>query len=83
MAGRTQANGNQKSSRPGQRRAAAEGTWHPAPGAPEEAARIRVGLLRELAATGERLVATHLSFPYCRVAVDGDVFRWIPALWEY
>jgi glyoxylase-like metal-dependent hydrolase (beta-lactamase superfamily II) len=50
---------------------------------PEEAARLRVGLLRELAATGERLVATHLSFPYCRVAVAGDVFRLVPALWEY
>jgi glyoxylase-like metal-dependent hydrolase (beta-lactamase superfamily II) len=50
---------------------------------PEEAARLRVPLLRELAGTGERLVATHLSFPYCRVAVDGDVFRFVPALWEY
>ena len=50
---------------------------------PEELARLRVGLLRELAATGERLVATHLSFPYCRVAVAGDVFRLVPALWEY
>jgi glyoxylase-like metal-dependent hydrolase (beta-lactamase superfamily II) len=50
---------------------------------PKEAARVRVGLLRELAATGERLVATHLSFPYCRVAVAGDVFRLVPALWEY
>ena len=50
---------------------------------PEESARLRVGLLRELAATGERLVATHLSFPYCRVAVAGDVFRLVPALWEY
>jgi glyoxylase-like metal-dependent hydrolase (beta-lactamase superfamily II) len=51
---------------------------------PEEAARVRVHLLRELAATGEPLVATHLSFPsVCRVAVDGDVFRWVPALWDY
>src|ERR671916_3015611 len=30
---------------------------------PEEAARVRVGLLRELAATREPLVATHLPFP--------------------
>jgi hypothetical protein len=30
---------------------------------PEEAARVRVGLLKELAATREALVATHLSFP--------------------
>ena len=51
---------------------------------PEEAARVRVRLLRELAATGEPLVATHLSFPsVCHVAVAGDVFRWVPAIWEY
>ena len=51
---------------------------------PEEAARVRVRLLRELAATGEPLVATHLSFPsVCRVAVAGDVFRWVPAFWDY
>ena len=37
---------------------------------PEETVRVRVGLLRELAATGEPLVPTHLSFPsVCRVAV--------------
>ena len=30
---------------------------------PEEAARVRVRLLRELAASGEPLVAAHLSFP--------------------
>ncbi|MEV5836872.1 MBL fold metallo-hydrolase [Nocardia sp. NPDC052112] len=51
---------------------------------PEEAARVRVDLLRELAATGEPLVATHLSFPSLgRVAVAGDVFRWVPAWWGY
>lgn len=51
---------------------------------PEEAARVRVRLLRELAATREPLVATHLSFPsVCHVAVDGDVFRWVPGPWEY
>lgn len=51
---------------------------------PEEAARVRVGLLRELAANRESLVATHLSFPsVCHVAVDGDAFRWVPAVWEY
>ncbi|MEU7766170.1 MBL fold metallo-hydrolase [Nocardia sp. NPDC049190] len=51
---------------------------------PEAAARVRVGLLRELAATGEPLVATHLPFPSVgRVAVRGDVFRWVPAWWEY
>jgi len=51
---------------------------------PEEAARVRVGLLRELAANRESLVATHLSFPsVCHVAVAGDVFRWVPAVWEY
>ncbi len=51
---------------------------------PEEAARARVRLLRELAANRESLVATHLSFPsVCHVAVDGDVFRWVPGPWEY
>jgi glyoxylase-like metal-dependent hydrolase (beta-lactamase superfamily II) len=51
---------------------------------PEEAARVRVPLLREVAATGEPLVATHLSFPsVCHVAVAGDVFRCVPAFWDY
>ena len=51
---------------------------------PEEAARVRVRLLRELAANREPFVATHLSFPsVCHVAVAGDVFRWVPASWEY
>jgi glyoxylase-like metal-dependent hydrolase (beta-lactamase superfamily II) len=51
---------------------------------PEEAARVRVRLLRELAANREALVATHLSFPsVCHVAVTGDVFRSVPATWEY
>lgn len=51
---------------------------------PEEAARVRVGLLRELAATGESLVATHLPFPsVCRVALAGNAFRCVPAVWDY
>jgi glyoxylase-like metal-dependent hydrolase (beta-lactamase superfamily II) len=51
---------------------------------PEEAARVRLRLLRELAATREPLVATHLSFPsVCHVAIAGDVFRWVPAVWGY
>ncbi|TPI25043.1 MBL fold metallo-hydrolase [Mesorhizobium sp. B3-2-1] len=51
---------------------------------PEEAARVRISLLRELAATREPLVATHLSFPsVCHVAVDGDAFRCVPAVWDY
>ena len=51
---------------------------------PEEAIRVRVRLLRELAATRELLVAAHLPFPSVgRVAVAGDVFRWVPAIWEY
>jgi len=51
---------------------------------PEEAARVRVRLLRELAANGELLVATHLPFPSVgRVAVDGDAFRWVPIFWDY
>jgi glyoxylase-like metal-dependent hydrolase (beta-lactamase superfamily II) len=51
---------------------------------PEEASRVRVRLLRELAATGEWLVATHMPFPSVgRVAVAGDLFRWVPAWWDY
>lgn len=50
---------------------------------PEEAVRVRVRLLRELAATREPLVAAHVSFPYGRVAIAGDIFRWVPAIWEY
>ena len=51
---------------------------------PEEAARVRVRLLRELAANRELLVATHLSFPSVgHVAVAGDAFRWVPAFWDY
>lgn len=51
---------------------------------PEEAARVRVRLLREAAASGEMLVATHLSFPSVgRVSVTGDTFRWVPSFWDY
>jgi glyoxylase-like metal-dependent hydrolase (beta-lactamase superfamily II) len=51
---------------------------------PEEAARVRVSLLRELASTGDSLVATHLPFPsVCRVATAGEVFRCVPAVWDY
>jgi glyoxylase-like metal-dependent hydrolase (beta-lactamase superfamily II) len=51
---------------------------------PEEAARVRISLLRELAATGGLLVATHMPFPSVgHVAVAGDAFRWVPAFWDY
>ena len=51
---------------------------------PEESTRVRVRLLNELAASGEALVATHLPFPsVCHVAVAGDAFRFIPAVWDY
>jgi glyoxylase-like metal-dependent hydrolase (beta-lactamase superfamily II) len=51
---------------------------------PEEAARVRVRLLRELAESKELLVATHMPFPSIgRVAADGDAFRWVPAFWDY
>jgi glyoxylase-like metal-dependent hydrolase (beta-lactamase superfamily II) len=51
---------------------------------PEEAARVRINLLRELAATGGLLVATHMPFPSNgHVAVAGDAFRWVPAIWDY
>jgi glyoxylase-like metal-dependent hydrolase (beta-lactamase superfamily II) len=51
---------------------------------PEEAARVRVRLMQELASTGESLVATHLPFPsVCHVAAAGDAFRCVPAAWDY
>jgi glyoxylase-like metal-dependent hydrolase (beta-lactamase superfamily II) len=51
---------------------------------PEEAARVRVKLLQELASTREALVATHLPFPsVCHVAVAGNAFRGVPAVWDY
>jgi len=51
---------------------------------PEEATRVRVGLFQELAKTGGLLVGAHLPFPSLgRVAIDGDVFRWVPVIWDY
>jgi glyoxylase-like metal-dependent hydrolase (beta-lactamase superfamily II) len=51
---------------------------------PEESVRVRTRLLRELAASREQLVATHLSFPSVgRVALAGNVFRWLPGGWDY
>lgn len=51
---------------------------------PEEAVKVRLRLFQDLAATGELLVATHLSFPSVgRVAADGNTYRWVPAYWDY
>jgi glyoxylase-like metal-dependent hydrolase (beta-lactamase superfamily II) len=51
---------------------------------PEEASRVRIRLLRELAANREPLVATHMSFPSIgHVAAAGDAFRWVPDFWGY
>lgn len=51
---------------------------------PEESVQVRIRLFRELAANGELLVATHLSFPSVgRVAVDGEAFRFVPVYWDY
>ena len=52
---------------------------------PEEATRVRIGLMRELATTGAWLVATHMPFPSVgRVAAAADDrFRWVPAWWDY
>ena len=51
---------------------------------PEEATRVRIELLNELASTGEALVATHLPFPsVCRVAHAGNAFRCVPTVWDY
>jgi glyoxylase-like metal-dependent hydrolase (beta-lactamase superfamily II) len=51
---------------------------------PEEATRVRIRLMRELAETGSWLVATHMPFPSIgRVAAAGDLFRWVPTWWDY
>jgi len=51
---------------------------------PEEAARVRIKLMRDFAAKREAFVATHLPFPSIfPVAVDGDAFRCVPAVWDY
>ena len=51
---------------------------------PEEAVRVRLRLLEELAASRGLLVATHLPFPSVgRVAKEGETFRWIAAFWDY
>lgn len=51
---------------------------------PEESTRVRLRLLKELAATGEQLVATHLPFPsLCHVAEAGNAFRFVPTNWDY
>jgi len=51
---------------------------------PDEAARVRIDLFRELAENRGLLVATHLPFPSVgRVAIEGDIFRWVPAIWDY
>jgi len=40
--------------------------------------------LRELAATGQWLVSTHMPFPSVgRVATAGALFRWVPVWWDY
>jgi len=51
---------------------------------PEEATRVRTRLMRELAESGSLMVATHMPFPSVgHVASAGDVFRWVPAFWDY
>ncbi|GAA1698858.1 MBL fold metallo-hydrolase [Mycolicibacterium murale] len=51
---------------------------------PEESTRVRIKLLHELAASGEQLVATHLPFPsVCHVALAGNTFRFVPAVWDH
>lgn len=51
---------------------------------PAEAARVRVDLMRDFAANREAFVATHLPFPSIfHVAVAGDAFRCVPAVWDY
>jgi hypothetical protein len=48
---------------------------------PEETVRVRVELLRELAATRQPFAASHLHSAVGRVSVARDVFRWVPTIW--
>lgn len=51
---------------------------------PEESARVRIDLLKGFAATREAFVASHLPFPSVyHVAVAGDAFRAVPAVWDF
>jgi len=51
---------------------------------PEEAARVRDRLFRELMIDGGLLVAAHLPFPSIgRVMADGDAYRYVPVFWDY
>lgn len=51
---------------------------------PEEATRVRLRLMHELATTGSLLMSTHMPFPSVgHVAAAGDLFRWVPAWWDY
>lgn len=51
---------------------------------PEEATRVRLRLMRELADNGSWLISTHMPFPSVgRVAGAGDLFRWVPVWWDY
>ncbi|OAB84253.1 MBL fold metallo-hydrolase [Brucella intermedia] len=51
---------------------------------PEEATRVRLRLMKELAETGSWLISTHMPFPSVgRVAGSDDRYRWVPALWDY
>ena len=51
---------------------------------PEEATRVRLRLMQELVTTGGLLVSTHMPFPSVgRVAAEGNLFRWVPAFWDY
>lgn len=51
---------------------------------PEESARVRVGLFKELAESGGLLAAAHLPFPSVgHVAADGSAFRFVPVIWDY
>lgn len=51
---------------------------------PAESVRVRLRLLKDAAANGELLVATHMPFPSVgHVAINGDRFRWVPAFWDY
>ncbi len=51
---------------------------------PDEATRVRLRLMAELAASGSWLVSTHMPFPSVgRVVAAGNSYRWVPVQWDF
>ena len=62
-----------------------ERLWRPGPDLDQEAAaRVRRSLFDRAAADRTPVLGFHFPFPGLgRITVDGDVYRWVPARWEF